>query len=399
MLIGLAAVAVPLTLLSGSRSAWLAAVVAGLVLVAPAARAPAAELVGADRALAAADAARRGPGGGRPGPAGGGRGLHRAAPDGRALARVSRLPVARHPGRLVAGSGLRHRAGQHAAGPPGGGATAELPGAPAALARHPAGHPGRRGPGRPGRRAGAVRHLRGGGGTLADAVARGPRGLRGADGLRRRDAVRGPDLPARLQPAGDPAGRHGPAGCRRGALAGDRPRRPAAGRRGRRRGRTGAGGGHGGRRRRGHRLPDGNRCRGRRPLAGGRQPRSGAPPPSTRGTRPGRRRWRSLPTGWASPRRPRRRRGGGAPQPRRRPVMDQPGPPVPRAGRPCVRPRGRRPGGRRGHAAGPRAGERGDRLRVARRHRRRRSRLPPVDADHLPDRPDPAVAPADHDRR
>jgi O-antigen ligase len=37
MLIGLAAVGVPLTLLSGSRSAWLAAVVAGLVLVAPAA--------------------------------------------------------------------------------------------------------------------------------------------------------------------------------------------------------------------------------------------------------------------------------------------------------------------------------------------------------------------------
>ncbi|HET9539601.1 MAG TPA: O-antigen ligase family protein, partial [Candidatus Limnocylindria bacterium] len=35
MLIGLAAVAVPLTLLSGSRSAWLAAAVAGLVLVAP----------------------------------------------------------------------------------------------------------------------------------------------------------------------------------------------------------------------------------------------------------------------------------------------------------------------------------------------------------------------------
>ena len=37
MLIALAAVAVPLTLLSGSRSAWLAVVVAGLVLVAPAA--------------------------------------------------------------------------------------------------------------------------------------------------------------------------------------------------------------------------------------------------------------------------------------------------------------------------------------------------------------------------
>ena len=37
MLIGLGAVAVPLTLLSGSRSAWLAAAVAGLVLVAPAA--------------------------------------------------------------------------------------------------------------------------------------------------------------------------------------------------------------------------------------------------------------------------------------------------------------------------------------------------------------------------
>ena len=37
MLIGLAVVAVPLTLLSGSRSAWLAAAVAGLVLVAPAA--------------------------------------------------------------------------------------------------------------------------------------------------------------------------------------------------------------------------------------------------------------------------------------------------------------------------------------------------------------------------
>ena len=36
ILIGLAVVAVPLTLLSGSRSAWLAAAVAGLVLAAPA---------------------------------------------------------------------------------------------------------------------------------------------------------------------------------------------------------------------------------------------------------------------------------------------------------------------------------------------------------------------------
>ena len=48
---------------------------------------------------------------------------------------------------------------------------------------------------------------------------------------------------------------------------------------------------------------------------------------------------------------------------------------------------------------GPRAGERGDRLRVAGRYPCRRSRLPPVHADQLPDRPDQAVAPPDHDRR
>ena len=401
MLIGLAAVAVPLTLLSGSRSAWLAAAVAGLVLVAPPA-------------------------------------LRRLRPSWSALLARSRRLTPRDVGLAVAGLAVlalavafitprltdvrslvyrgylwRDTLAAWSEDPAFGIGPGSMPLARQAAApplslpvRQPHSHDiplGILGD------AGLV--------GLAAALAlfvtfvvvagpwrtrslAGPGGLRGADGLRRRHAVRGPDLPAGLQPASSscwppwPSWRPAPcAGSRSPALPGCRPRWSPAWRPSR-------------------------WWRSWRWATPAPSPIAPEPMPRAKATGP--RRVHAFhhasalnPWNPAGPKaravaadrlgltgeaRAAAERGGPA-QPRRRPVVDQPGTAVPRAGRPCMRPPCRRPGGGHGHATGPRAGERGDRLRMAGRHRRRRSRLPPVHADQLPDRPDQAVATPDHDRR
>ena len=322
MLIGLAVVAVPLTLLSGSRSAWLAAAVAGLVLVAPAAmrrlRPSWLALVARSRRLTPRDV-----------------GLAVAGLAVLALAVAFIAPRLTDVRSLVYRGYLwRDTLAAWSEDPVFGIGPGSMPLARQAAApplsfpvRQPHSHDIPLGilgdAGLVGLAAALALFVTFVvvAGPWRLAVARRPRGFRRADGLRRRDAVRGPDLPACLQPlvivlvamalldAGvvrwQPIARAArlPAAVIAGVADGS------------------PGGGHGGGRRERHRLSQRDRCRERRPLARGLQPRSATPPPSTRGTRPARRRWPSPPTGWASPTRralPPRRRCASAPAMARR---------------------------------------------------------------------------------
>ena len=184
---------------------------------------------------------------------GGGAHLRRAAPHRRRVTHLPGLPLAGHAGRGRRPD-LRHRPGEHAVGATGGRPSAQLPRRSAPLAQPAARHLRGRGARRGRRRAAALRHVRGGRGPVAHRHAGGAWGIRGADRLRGRHVLRGPDLPSQLQPARRAAGRGGAERRRSGALGtGARAGRLATG--GRRGGR-GAARADTDRRCRGDRLPD-----------------------------------------------------------------------------------------------------------------------------------------------
>ena len=285
---GLVLVGVPLTVLSGSRSAWLAM---GVTIV----------------AAAIPWAWRR---------------RHRLRPSGSPDARTIGLAVLALVGlaaaivlvapRLTAVTSLiyraslwrdtlsglehrsaaRHRPGLHAVRATGRGTGLHVPRPPAALAQPAARRARRCRAPRPGsghrarrchrlvRRAVAVEDDDRAGGGLP------------ADRARRRRALRGPDVRSGLQPAGDRPPRRRPDRCRSRRVAAVAPPGDAdpGGRRGARpRGR------HGRRRCRSDRVPRGQRCRRRWRLGGGQPRCSSSRSRSIRGTRQGRSPLRSPP--------------------------------------------------------------------------------------------------------
>ena len=191
---GLVVVGVPLTVLSGSRSAWLAMGVTIVAAGVPWAWAPAAP----------ADAVRRPPnarsiGLGLVALAGIAAAIVLVAPRVTAvdLAHLSRQSVARHAGRLEHRPAARHRPGLHAIRASGGRAGLHVPGAPAALPQPAAGRARRRRTRRPcGCTCARRRH------RLVRRPVAGPNAHRPdrripAAGTPRRGPVRGPHLRAR----------------------------------------------------------------------------------------------------------------------------------------------------------------------------------------------------------
>ena len=143
--IALVAVGIPMTILSGSRSAWLAIAAAAVIAAAPFAWRHRRRLRPSSRPTWRAVPRRHRCAGGR-GPG------RRARPATRRRDHLAALPVralARHAGRLADRSAPRHRAGVHALRATGRGGRLHVPGAPAALAQPAARRAGRRRPARP----------------------------------------------------------------------------------------------------------------------------------------------------------------------------------------------------------------------------------------------------------